>query len=50
MDPIHRICEANGIPMAWFGDDCQENLTTLIAAWYDRHLADGGEPDPVLEG
>jgi hypothetical protein len=46
---IDRICDASGIDRAVMHAGPEDNVAGLIVAWYARHLADGGEPDPVAE-
>lgn len=46
---VEAICDASGVDPAAFRDSPEDNLAALINTWYKRHLADGGEPDPVQE-
>lgn len=47
--PIERICEASGVDIALLRDQPEDNLAGVLTAWYRRHLAAGGERDPVYE-
>lgn len=47
--PIERICAASGIDPATLRDGHEDNVAGLIIAWYERHIARGGEPDPAYE-
>lgn len=47
--PIERICQASGIDVVLFRDSSEDNLASLLTAWYRAHLASGGERDAVYE-
>lgn len=47
--PVERICQASSIDVAPFMDGPEDNLASLLTAWYRAHLAAGGERDPVYE-
>jgi len=47
--PIERICAASGLDPARLEDPASDDLSELIVAWYEAHLAGGGAPDPVQE-
>lgn len=47
-EPIHKICEASGIPAETFTESDEDNVTGLLVQWYRHHLAAGGEPDAVM--
>ena len=47
--PIERICQASGIDVELFRDGPEDNLASLLTAWYRAHLAAGGTRDPVYE-
>jgi hypothetical protein len=49
MEPIRRICAANGLDLAVFTDGPEDHLCELITAWYIEHRRGGGAPDPVQE-
>ena len=46
---IEAICSASGLDCAVFRDSPEDNLAALINTWYEHHIADGGDPDPVQE-
>ena len=46
---IARICEASGISTDVFFRAPEDNVAGLIVTWYARHLAAGGDPDPIAE-
>lgn len=45
--PIERICEASGVDISLLRDQPEDNLASVLTAWYRQHLAAGGAPDPV---
>lgn len=47
--PILKICEASEIDPEIFECGSEDNLSGLITAWYQHHIATGGIPDPVQE-
>lgn len=47
--PIERICSASGIDPSLFSDASEDNVSSLIVAWYRMHLAAGGARDPVQD-
>ena len=47
--PIERICAASGQDVAVFRDGPEDNLASLLSAWYHAHRAAGGERDAVYE-
>jgi len=49
MDLVKLICNLNGLD---FGKVCQNPgpvVTTILTVWYKNHLAEGGEPDALME-
>lgn len=48
MRVIERICDASNLPVSAFIDSPEDNITSLIMRWYELHLQNGGEPDPVM--
>lgn len=48
-EPIERICEASGIDTFILHEGNEDNLSTIIVAWYNEHLARGGARDPVQD-
>ena len=47
--PINAICAESGIDLATFTETDEDNVAGLIMAWYQAHIANGGDPDPVAE-
>lgn len=47
--PVERICAASGLDLARLEDPACDDLSELIVAWYEAHLAAGGAPDEVQE-
>ncbi len=47
--PIHRICEASNFPFENFTEKQDDNVSALLHGWYELHINNGGEPDPVAE-
>lgn len=47
--PIERICEASGLDLALLRDGPEDNVSSLVVAWYAEHLRNGGEHDPVQD-
>jgi hypothetical protein len=47
--PIERICRVNNLDVALFQDGPEDNLASLLTAWYRAHLAADGARDPVYE-
>ena len=49
MDLVKLICSLNGLD---FEKVCQNPgpvVTTILTIWYKSHLAEGGEPDALME-
>ncbi len=49
MDLVRLICNINGLD---FEKVCQNPgpvVTTILTVWYKSHLAEGGEPDALME-
>ena len=47
--PIEAICAANGIDITLFRDGPEDNVASLMVAWYVTHRKQGGEKDSVVE-
>lgn len=47
--PIERICEASCLDIAHLRDGPEDNVSSLVVAWYAEHLRNGGERDPVQD-
>lgn len=49
MDLVKLICSLNGLDF----DKVQQNpgpvVTSILTIWYKSHLAEGGEPDALME-
>lgn len=48
-EPIERVCAASGLDIALFRNGPEDNVSTLIVAWYAEHRARGGAPDPTQD-
>jgi hypothetical protein len=49
MDLVKLICNLNGLD---FEKVCQNPgpvVTSILTVWYKSHLAEGGEPDALME-
>ncbi len=49
MDLVRLICKINGLD---FDKVCQNPgpvVTAILSVWYKSHLAEGGEPDALME-
>jgi hypothetical protein len=49
MDLVKVICKLNGLD---FEKVCQNPgpvVTTILTIWYKSHLAEGGQPDSLME-
>lgn len=47
--PIELICEASNLPVEILKEGPEDNVSGLIVAWYESHLASGGRRDPVAD-
>ena len=47
--PIETICAANGLDIAIFREQDEDNVAGLIVTWYQVHLATGGERDATAD-
>jgi hypothetical protein len=49
MDLVQLICKINGLDF----DKVQQNpgpvVTSILTVWYKSHLAEGGQPDALME-
>lgn len=48
IEAIKSVCEDNGFDPAHILFD-EDNFRTFILAWYQAHLSEGGERDPVVD-
>jgi hypothetical protein len=49
MNLMRLICKLNGLD---FGKVCENPgplVSTILTTWYKNHLAEGGEPDALME-
>jgi hypothetical protein len=49
MDLVQRICAINGLDFAKVLQNPGPVVTSILTVWYKNHLADGGEPDALME-
>jgi hypothetical protein len=47
--PVEHICEASGIDPSLLRDAPEDNISSLIVAWYAQHREAGGPKDPIAE-
>lgn len=47
--PIEQICTASGLDISMLQDKTEDNVAGLIVAWYQAHLAAGGDHDVVAD-
>ena len=46
---IERLCAASGLPADQLRDWSEDDISSVIVAWYRVHRQNGGTPDPVAE-
>lgn len=46
---IERICDTSGIDRDLIFNAPEDNVASLIVAWYGEHIKSGGEHDPVAD-
>ena len=49
MDLIKLICNINGLDFDKVCQDPGPVMTTILTIWYKSHIAEGGQPDPLME-
>lgn len=49
MDLVQRICTINGLDFAKVLQNPGPVVTSILTVWYKTHLAEGGEPDALME-
>lgn len=49
MDLVELVCNINGLDFAKVRENPGPVVTTILTVWYKSHLAQGGEPDPLME-
>lgn len=47
--PVEAICQASNVPVEILRDGPEDNVSGLIVAWYQHHLAAGGTRDSVAD-
>ena len=49
MDLVRTVCQLNGLDFDKVQVDPGPVVSLILNVWYKSHLAQGGEPDPVME-
>ena len=49
MDLVALVCKINGLNFDKVQQDPGPVVTSILTVWYKSHLAEGGEPDAVME-
>ena len=49
MDLVQLICKINDLDFEKVLQDPGPVVTSILTVWYKSHLAQGGEPDPLME-
>lgn len=49
MDLVKLICSINGLDFEKVCQDPGPVVTTILTVWYKSHLAEGGQPDALME-
>ena len=49
MDLVELVCTINGLDFAKVCENPGPVVTTILTVWYKSHLAEGGQPDPLME-
>ena len=49
MDLVKLICQLNGLDFAKVCQNPGPVVTSILTIWYKSHLAEGGEPDVLME-
>ena len=49
MELVKLICNINGLDFAKVCQDPGPVVTTILTVWYKSHIAEGGQPDPLME-
>jgi hypothetical protein len=47
--PVEIICNTSNVAVEILKDGPEDNVSGLIIAWYESHLANGGQRDPVAD-
>ena len=48
-DAVKQVARASGLPVQFFLNTDENNVASLIVAWYQVHRQHGGEPNPVAD-
>ena len=49
MDLVKLICKVNGLDFQKVLQNPGPVVTSVLTVWYKKHLAEGGEPDSLME-
>jgi hypothetical protein len=49
MDLVKLICHINGLDFAKVCQNPGPVVTSILTVWYKSHLAQGGQPDALME-
>ena len=49
MDLVKLICTMNGLDFDKVRQDPGPVVTSILTVWYKSHLAEGGQPDALME-
>ncbi|MDP2780913.1 hypothetical protein, partial [Devosia sp.] len=49
MDIVKQICKINGLDFAKVCQNPGPVVTSILTIWYKNHLAEGGQPDGLME-
>ncbi len=49
MDLVRLVCKLNGFDFEKVCENPGPVVSTILTAWYKTHLAQGGEPDALME-
>lgn len=49
MDLVELVCNINGLDFAKVCENPGPVVTRILTIWYKDHLAQGGQPDPLME-
>lgn len=50
MDLVRQVCQLNALDFDKVQTDPGPVVSLILNVWYKSHLAQGGAPDPVMEG
>ena len=48
-EPIEQICRENHLDIDLFKHGPEDNISSLITAWYFKHRENGGTPNATME-